>query len=80
MLAKIPKILDASKTMCVLSSSKPATDAHFEHMVLMVTSFSSVKEGNALAWRSLLDSSLIFVSLHVGRGIDMGSRHDDFLM
>ena len=47
MLAKIPKILDASKTMCVLSSSKPATDAHFEHMVLMVTSFSSVKEGNA---------------------------------
>lgn len=43
MLAKIPKILDASKTMCVLSSSKPATDAHFEHMVLMVTSFSSVR-------------------------------------
>ena len=22
----------------------------------------------------------VFASLHVGRGIDMGSRHDDFLM
>ena len=21
-----------------------------------------------------------FASLHIGRGIDMGSRHDDFLM
>ena len=22
----------------------------------------------------------VFASLHAGRGIDMGSRHDDFLM
>ena len=38
------------------------------------------KEGNARDGRSLLDSSLIFASLHAGRAIDMGSRHDDFLM
>ena len=80
MLAKIPKILDASKTMCVLSSSKPATDAHFEHMVLMVTSFSSVKEGNAPGVAHPPCVFFDFASLHVGRGIDMGSRHDDFLM
>ena len=38
------------------------------------------KEGDAHHGRLPPCFIFDFASLHVGRGIDMGSRHDDFLM
>ena len=68
-------ILKAGSTIiCFLVKPKVR---HITLRVLHYSMFFKVKEGSASDGRSLLDSSLIFVSLHVGRGIDMGSRHDE---
>jgi hypothetical protein len=40
-----------------------------------------IGKGGKRPWRAIPPCFVFdFASLHVGRGIDMGSRHDDFLM